>query len=363
VLDPFGQSNEPSACFNALAELDPESRTIIDDVASITQALIVDDGDARSRHWNDSARALLMGIILLTLTLAENQRSLITVRELLSLTYGPLLRAVRSKPRPPAEGQLDQKFFDENKAAVETLLRAMSKAGTRFGGILAAIGNRFLSTPQTERGSIFSTAAAQTDFLDSLPLRQISRRSDFRLGALRGDRPTTIYLCLPVGRMESHYRWLRLVVQMACTVLEQMGTYPRNRPPILFMMEEFATLGHMEIMERAAAYFPGFGVKLWAVLQDTTQLQRYYNSSWETFLGNAGLVQCFANGDQSTLDYIARRLERLVAPFELRTAFSRQRFSQLLMIEGEPPAAAIRLEHEDVAAIRAQIVRRAKMNF
>ena len=79
--------------------------------------------------------------------------------------------------------------------------------------------------------------------------------------------------------MESHYRWLRLIVQMACTVLEQMGTYPRDRAPILFMMEEFATLGHMEIMERAAAYFPGFGVKLWAVLQDTTQLRRYYQTA------------------------------------------------------------------------------------
>ena len=97
VLDPFGQSNEPSACFNALAELDPESWTIVDDVASITQALIVDDGDARSRHWNDSAKTLLSGIILLTLTLPESERSLITVRELLSLTYPQLLRAVRSQ--------------------------------------------------------------------------------------------------------------------------------------------------------------------------------------------------------------------------------------------------------------------------
>jgi type IV secretion system protein VirD4 len=86
-------------------------------------------------------------------------------------------------------------------------------------------------------------------------------------------------------------------------------------------------------MERAATYFPGFGVKLWAVLQDTTQLQRYYRSSWETFLGNAGLVQCFANGDQSTLGYIANRLEHLAEPFELRTAFSRESFSQLLMFE------------------------------
>jgi type IV secretion system protein VirD4 len=356
VLDPFGQSGEPSACFNALDELNPASRTIADDVASITHALVVDEGDARSRHWNDSARALLKGMILLTLTLSPGECNLITVRELLSLSYPPFVRQLRAKDRPQEGGQPGEQFYNENRVAVETLLRAMSKAGERFGGILAGIGNRFLSTPHTERGSVFSTASAQTDFLDSLPLRDISRRSDFRLASLRGDRPTTIYLCLPVGRMESHYRWLRLIVQLACLALEQLGTYPRNRPPILFMMEEFATLGHMEIMERAAAYFPGFGVKLWAVLQDTTQLQRYYQSSWETFLGNAGLVQCFANGDQSTLDYIASRLDKLIKPFELRTAFSRQRFSQLLMFEGERPAAAIRLEHEDVAEIRSRIV-------
>jgi type IV secretion system protein VirD4 len=356
VLDPFGQSDEPSACFNALAELDIESWTIVDDVASITHALIVDDGDSRSRHWTDSARALLSGIILLTLTLKESERNLITVRELLTLTYPPLLRALKDQAAQAKKEAPDEKFYNENKLAVETLLRTMANKERRFGGILAAIGNRFLAMPPNERGSVFSTAAAQTDFLDSLPLRQISKHSDFELASLRDDRPTTIYLCLPVGRMESHYRWLRMIVQLTCTVLEQMGAYPRGRTPILFMMEEFATLGHMEIMERAAAYFPGFGVKLWAILQDTTQLERYYKSSWETFLGNAGLIQCFANGDQSTLNYIAGRLEKLIAPFELRTAFSRQRFSQLLMMEGLPPAAAIRLEHEDVEAIRNHVV-------
>ena len=161
--------------------------------------------------------------------------------------------------------------------------------------------------------------------------------------------------------MESHFRWLRLTVQMACLVLERMGTYPRERTPILFMMEEFATLGHMDIMERAAAYFPGFGVKLWVILQDLTQLRRHYqHGSWETFLGNAGLVQTFANGDQATLDYLAKRLEDLMAPFELREAFARQRFSQLLLFEGEPPAAALRLEHDDVALIRLRLRERLK---
>jgi type IV secretion system protein VirD4 len=361
VLDPFGASAEPSASFNVLDELEPTLPTIVDDVAAITSALVVDDGDPRARHWIDNARRLLLGIILLVLTLPKAERNLVSVRQLLSLTY-PRLRDAVARTRLSLEDPLNEAYFDDNKVGVETLLRAMSRGGERFGGVLASNGNRFLAMPPAERGSVFSTAATQTDFLDSLPLRAISRTSDFRLDALRGDRPTSIYLCLPVGRMESHYRWLRLIVQMACTVLERHGTYPRDRTPILFMMEEFATLGHMEMMERAAAYFPGFGVKLWAVLQDITQLRRHYDASYETFLGNASLVQCFANGDQATLNYVAQRLERLAEPFELRTAFSRERFSQVLMIEGKPPAAALRLGHDDVAALRARAVRFADAN-
>ncbi len=118
------------------------------------------------------------------------------------------------------------------------------------------------------------------------------------------------------------------------------------------MLEKFTVLGHMPILERAAAYFPGLGLKLWAVLQDITQLIRYCQKGYETFLGNAGLVQCFANGDQATLEYIERRTAGLIHPFELRRAFSRDGNGQLPMMEGRPPMAALRLEHADVEAMR-----------
>ena len=358
VLDPFGQSGEQSACFNPLAELDARQDTIVDDVASIAQAIIVADGDSRSKHWNDSARMLLQGILLLTLILPERERNLVSVRQLLSLSHPRLAQAEKKSSLSDYPPEEQAEFFTANRKRVEILLGAMTKIENRFGGELSAIGHRFLSTPLTERGSIFSTAAAQTDFLASLPLQSISLNSDFSLSTLRsGARPTTIYLCLPVGRTESHYRWLRMIVQLACLALEALGPYPREKPPILFMMEEFATLGHMDIMERAAAYFPGFGVKLWAVLQDITQLQRHYAHSAETFLGNAGLVQCFANSDETTLGIIARRLAGLIEPFELRQAFARDHFTQLLLLEGQAPAAAVRLEHEDVAGIRAAAIR------
>jgi type IV secretion system protein VirD4 len=355
VLDPFGQSGEPCASYNPLAELDPDSPSLIDDIVSITNALVPDNGDARSKHWNDSARMLLVGLILLTLSFPESERHLVTVRELLCLTYKPLVLAAKAEAaryHTEASPEEKQKYFDANAYAIKTLLSRMVALGDRFGGIAAAIGNRFSQTPLTERGNIFSTAAAQTDFLDSLLLRETLRSSDFSLATLRGDGPATIFLCLPVGRMERHSRWLRLIVQLTCTVLEGLGPYPRTRPPILFMMEEFATLGHIEIMEQAAAYFPSFGIKLWIVLQNLKQLQDHYRATWETFVGNAGLVQLFANGDEETLRYAANRMEKLIAPSELRTAFSRQRFSQLLLMEGMPPAAALRLEHADVEMIR-----------
>ena len=43
-------------------------------------------------------------------------------------------------------------------------------------------------------------------------------------------------------------------------------------------------------------------------IQDLSQLKRHYKDGWETFLGNAGVVQAFANSDTTTLDYLSKKL-------------------------------------------------------
>ncbi len=76
-------------------------------------------------------------------------------------------------------------------------------------------------------GGIFSTTSAQTDFPESLPMRRISRRSDFHLSDFRSDQPLTVYLVLPAGGLDSHFpvaadddpagapRWRRLAGTLA----------------------------------------------------------------------------------------------------------------------------------------------------
>ena len=372
VLDPFQCSGLKGAFFNVLTELDPASPRLVDDVDKITQALILREGkDAEGDHWTGSAQFLLRGLILYVLRLPPAEQHLGTVRELLTLSYPPLQQAA-AQALQAAQQAPGGTNVTETDIAQRILFTAMARSGNAFHGALAAAGQSFLRKHERERSSIVSTGETQSRFLDSPLLRDASKRSDFKLAHLR-HKKMTIYLCLPAGEMESHYRWLRLVVRQALTALEREGRY-RGKLPILFLMEEFASLGHMPVMEQAAAYFPGFGVKLWCVLQDMAQLKRHYRHSWETMAGNAGLVQFFATTDPATNDYVSARLgmtsfalkgrtlddiegeaahkERLIYPQEIEKVFAADTGRQGLIMAGRPPVAALRLTHADVNAMK-----------
>lgn len=231
VVDAFGQSGEPSACFNCLEELDPDDLAVVDQVMSIVNALVPDSGGGgNAKFFNDSARTLLVAIILFVLVLRDkSERNLVTVRQLVTLSYPPLVEAAETEAarimsRSKVRGK--ETYVDANTIALKVLFGLIIKLGNRFGGIAASIGRRFLNTPPVELGGVVSTASVHTDFIDSLPLRRIIRHSTFRLTDLRSERPTTIFLVLPVGELERQYRFLRLIVQLACSKLERLGTYP-----------------------------------------------------------------------------------------------------------------------------------------
>jgi type IV secretory pathway TraG/TraD family ATPase VirD4 len=106
------------------------------------------------------------------------------------------------------------------------------------------------------------------------------------------------------------------------------------------------------------------------VLQDLGQLKRHYRDSWQTMVGNSGLMQFFATTDPVTNDYISARLgmtsfalkgrtieevegeaahkERLIYPQEIEKVFAAQTGHQGLIIAGRAPVAALRLSHDDV---------------
>lgn len=346
VLDPFGETGVQTAAHNPFAELGhgkPEH--VAADAAQLADALII--GNPRDPHWTDSAKNLVRGIALHLLATDPASATMRELRRLLNAT-------------PPE---------------LDGLFEAMVMS-TAFEGIVANIGASFLGKKESggrELQGILSTAQEQTAPLDDVV--RITERSDFRLSDLRSGT-ITLYLVLPGMRMGTHYRWLRLVIQQALAAMER-APVPRGRLPVWFILEEFPALGHMRSIETAAGLMAGFGVKLWSVLQDLTQLQTHYPKSWETFLGNAGVIQAFGNSDTTTTEHLSKMLGatqvierqdirvsagamasgdigrrehlrsvRLLDANEITRHFSRESGRQLILVPGRPPIYMERLRHD-----------------
>jgi type IV secretion system protein VirD4 len=344
VLDPFNVSGHPTSSYNPLSMIDINADSAVDDAALIAEAIVIQSsGD--NQHFSSAARNLIRGLILFACTRSDpKERNLLFVRDCLT-------RDIKGQALLMAEMMEEEACF----------------------GVIRRSANSLSSKDPRERAGVISTAVEQTDFLDSPALARCLSRSDFSLTDLKR-KPTSVYLCLPAGRMETHKRWLRIIVNLAVQAMEIEPAKPKW--PVLFVMDEFAVLDHLSSIEKAAGQIAGFGVKLWPIIQDLSQLQSIYKDRWETFMGNAGLMQCFGNNDLTTLQYLSQRLGKstimqvstsevsridlsrgftgesnqlqtteLMTSDEIGRFFSRQSRAQILLWPGADPIAIDRVEY------------------
>ena len=236
-------------------------------------------------------------------------------------------------------------------------------------------GRNFAEVPEKELGSIYSTAMTQLQFLQSERMKDVLASSVLRLSQLKTEK-TTLYLCLPATRMGTHARWLRVIINLSLVAFERVTSKPDI--PVLMVLDEFAVLGQMKSIERAAGFIAGFGVRLWVVLQDLTQLSGLYRNGWETFLGNAGVATFWSNSDKFTLNYLSERMgqttvtvdrpvevtpqqrfsgaatsredhrvQRLAAADELEQMLDRSELNMLVRVAGKPPVVIERMIYHD----------------
>ncbi len=144
--------------------------------------------------------------------------------------------------------------------------------------------------------------------------------SDFQLSELK-TRPggLSVYLCLPQRYMSTHYRWLRMMIALTVTEMEKVRGRPATGHPVLMVLDEFAGLKRMEVIENAVAQIAGYGVKLFFVLQSLEQLKAVYKDNWETFLANSGLKVFFNLEDNFSRDYVSKLIGETEVMREVRS--------------------------------------------
>jgi type IV secretory pathway TraG/TraD family ATPase VirD4 len=301
VLDPFKASQLDDSLrgrFNPLDALNPEDEETIDEAGRIADALVVIH-EGNDPFWDESARAMVKGLILHILTAPgyEGRRNLVTLRKL--ITRGDwesveALKAAGENDIPPAHG----------------LLWTGLANNPVFDGLVAGMGDSFtnmlLNSPK-QFESVLQVANRNTEFIDSPAMQRCLEGSDFKLSELK-TRPEglSVYLCLPQRFMSTHYRWLRMMISLTVTEMEKVRGQPATGFPVLMVLDEFAGLKRMEIIESAVAQIAGYGVKLFFVLQSLEQLKAVYKDNWETFLANSGLKVFFNLEDHFSREYVSK---------------------------------------------------------
>ncbi|WP_018263998.1 type IV secretory system conjugative DNA transfer family protein [Methylobacterium sp. WSM2598] len=281
ILDPLGEIKDPElkklvARFNPLASLKLGALDYVEQVRAIAESCVVPSGDKNGAFFDNAARTLIAGVndlVVMSANVPNDKRNLATVREMLV--------------------KLDDKLLEEMSDMGG--LAASGAAGLKSGG-------------ENSTADVKFTAMTATDWLDSAGMQNALSASDFSLHDLNGGN-TTIYLVLPSRYLDEHSRFLRLFVNLA---LKAATDGRKGKHATLFLLDEFYSLGPLTLLAKAAGLLAGYGVKLWPILQNISQVKELYPENWETFLGNAGIWTVFAVNDKSSSEYLSDRLGKRI---------------------------------------------------
>lgn len=287
VIDPFQVADVPDrlrAAFNPLQNIDPESLTGAADLQVIADGLVKRTNPEHAQ-WDDGAVTLLSGIMAYVITEGgdvngNDSRTLKSVRDILLLDRDDLY----------AEAQ------------------AMKQCEA-FDGIAQDAGNIIMTAVESEKSieeQFISNAKGHVQWINLRAMRNVLEKSTFSLAELKNGK-ASVFVVLPPEYLETHSAFLRLFVRSAINVMAKGGSGKGEK--CLFFLDEFFSLGKIDIISKSAGLMPSFGVHLWPILQDLGQLVSLYGREGsQTFFGNADLHQFFGNTDQETLNYISARL-------------------------------------------------------
>lgn len=276
LVDPWdlaAESGIKPARFNPMDWISADDPDAAENAMLLADALVV-SSKGEGRFWDEEAKALLMGLILYVGTHPheEKERTLGRVRDLLM----------------------------ESKQGLNDLYERMLASSNP---VVRSSCSRMIQKEERVFSNVLASAQANTHFLDNHRIRDALSKSDFKFEDLKTGK-ITVYLILPADRLHTFGRWLRLLVQQAITV-NARNIAEKPDQPILFMLDELPALGFLTMVQQGYSLMAGFGMLLWGIVQDLSQLKAIYGDSWETFVGNSGVIQYFGSRDQMTAEYFS----------------------------------------------------------
>jgi len=163
-------------------------------------------------------------------------------------------------------------------------------------------GAQFADMDERTFSSVVSTARSQTEFLDSPAIQRALERSTFDFTALK-TQPTTVYLIIPIERLDNYSRFVRVMI--ACAQARLLGLRHRPPHPVLFLLDEFPRLQRFDRIDEGLSAHRSFGMQYLVIVQSVAQLEDIYGPLWRNFITNTTLQILWAANDDQACKFIS----------------------------------------------------------
>lgn len=266
--DPDGYTH----CYNPLDWISSKPGQMVDDAQKIC-SLIIEEQE----FWENEARSLLLGIILYLCAVPDKPTS-----------FGEVVRTLRSDD------------------VVYNLAVVLDTLGGKIHQVAYMNIAAFLQKADKERSGCISTANSKIELWANPLIDTATASSDFNLQTLKR-RKQSIFVGVSPDNLNRLQPLLKVFYQQATDFLTRKIPDKDEPHGVMIMMDEFPSLGKMEQFKIGIAYFRGYRVKLFLIVQDTEQLKDIYEEAgMNAFLSNSYYRVTYSANNYETANMISQ---------------------------------------------------------
>ncbi|MDR8394851.1 MAG: type IV secretory system conjugative DNA transfer family protein [Paraburkholderia sp.] len=254
----------------------------VGDILAIGYALYPVGG--HDDFWKDQARNLFLGLVLLLCEWRDaRRRGNLDVPDY-PVTMGEVLRQ-SSGNGMPVKAYLQQALLQSRRLLSGACVDAL---------------NRFLANDDKVLASILATFNAPLTIFANPIVDAATSASDFDPRDVRRRR-MSVY----IGVTPDHLTEAALLVNLVFAQVVNLNTkeLPQDNPALkyqcLLLMDEFTSVGKIQIIARAVAYMAGYNLRLLSIVQSVSQLESVYGrADARTFVTNHAMQIIYAPREQ-----------------------------------------------------------------
>lgn len=281
-----------SVHWNPLQEIRLGTEHEVGDVQNLATLIVDPDGRGLESHWQKSAQALLVGVILHAL--------------------------YRAGAHPtPCLSDIDALFADPNRDIAELWMEMhqISHGSGNNHRIISATARDMMDRPEEEAGSVLSTVKSYLSLYRDPVIRENISDSHFHIRDLMHHaHPVSLYIVTRPTDKTRLRPLVRILLNMIVRLLADRMDFEQGRPKahyqhrLLMMLDEFPSLGKLEILQESLAFLAGYGIKCYLICQDINQLRSRTTGYGpdETVTSNCHIQNAFPPNRVETAEHLSK---------------------------------------------------------